>query len=108
MKICKVCLKATPTQMAARNKRANLLIQKCNIMLCDYFGENIYPANVAESLVRFTRQKKNLVTLISRSECSILWLIILPLTNFESASGKSVLPAVLIILRVENSVSVFF
>lgn len=33
---------------------------------------------------------------------------VLPLTNFESAGGKSVLPAVLIILRVENSFFVFF
>ena len=31
-----------------------------------------------------------------------------PLTNFESACGKSILPAVLIVLRVENSVFVFF
>lgn len=74
----------------------------------DYFGENIYPGSVAESLVRFTCQMKNLVVLILYSECSIPWLIISPLTNFESACGKSVLPAVLIILRVENSVFVFF
>lgn len=38
----------------------------------------------------------------------MLWQIILPLTNFESACGKSILPAILIVLRVENSVFVFF
>lgn len=31
-----------------------------------------------------------------------------PFTNFESACGKSILPAVLIVLGVENSVFVFF
>lgn len=39
--------------------------------------------------------------------CVVLWQIISPLANFESARGKSILPAVLIILRVENSVFVF-
>ena len=31
-----------------------------------------------------------------------------PFTNFESARGKSVLPAVLVVLRVKNFVFVFF
>lgn len=34
-------------------------------------------------------------------------LIVSPLTNFKSARGKSILPAVLIVLRVENALFVF-
>lgn len=34
--------------------------------------------------------------------------LISPLTNFESARGESILPTVLIVLRVENPVFVFF
>lgn len=40
--------------------------------------------------------------------CRMPGFINLPFTNFKSARGKSILPAVLIILRVENSFFVFF
>ena len=44
---------------------------------------------------------------ILQADC--IWLPInSPFTNFESARGKSVLPAVLVVLRVKNFVFVFF
>lgn len=57
---------------------------------------------------KVNRQKEPPETSWYPQTCSVLWLILSPLTNFESACGKSILPAVLIILRVENSVFVFF